>query len=131
MSDKYYSEIKERIINVEVTNRVKDYSKNRITLENYYEIGRLIVEAQGGEEKAKYGDELIKKYSKKLMLEVDKKYSERNLRNMRRFYILFKNEKWNALRSVLSWTHYRVLLTIDDYNEINYYINTAIKVVLY
>ena len=127
MSDKYYNEIKERLIDVEVTSRIKDYSRNKTTLENYYEIGRLIIEAQGGEKRAKYGDNLIKEYSNKLMIEVDKKYSERNLRNMRKFYILFKNEKWNALRSQLSWTHYRTLLVLNNLDEIKYYINIAIK----
>ena len=56
------------------------------------------------------------------MKEIDKKYSERNLRNMRKFYILFKNDIWNAMRSKLSWTHYRELLVLKDMNEINYYI---------
>ena len=77
MQDKYYKKIKERVIDVETTIRVKDYSKNKVTLENYYEIGKLIIEAQGGEDRAKYGDNLIKEYSKKLMIEIDKKYSER------------------------------------------------------
>ena len=61
------------------------------------------------------------------MKEVEKKYSERNLRNMRRFYILFKNENWNAVRSNLSWTHYRTILSLSDFNEILYYINIASK----
>ncbi len=56
------------------------------------------------------------------MNELDKKYSERNLRNMRQFYILSKNVKWNAVRSKLTWTHYRNLLKIKDVNEIYYYI---------
>ena len=47
-NENYYLEIKDRIIDTETTIRAKDYSKNRIILENYYEIGRLIVEAQGG-----------------------------------------------------------------------------------
>ena len=60
MTDKYYNEIKEKIIDVETTERVKNYTINKVKLENYYEIGKLIVEAQGGEEKAKYGNKLIK-----------------------------------------------------------------------
>ena len=61
--DKYYSEIKEKLIDVETTERVKNYTINRVKLENYYEIGKLIIEAQGGEEHAKYGDRLLKNYS--------------------------------------------------------------------
>ena len=118
----YYNEIKNEIIDIETYKKVKDYSKNKRELEGYYKIGKLIIEAQGGEERAKYGDGLIKEYSKKLMKEIDKKYSERNLRNMRKFYILFKNDIWNAMRSKLSWTHYRELLVLKDMNEINYYI---------
>ena len=60
-------------------NRIKDYSKNKYTLENYYEIGRLIVEAQGGENRAKYGNSLIKEYASKLYNELGIKYDERLL----------------------------------------------------
>ena len=127
MQDKYYKEIKERIIDVETTEQVKNYTTNRVKLENYYEIGKLIIEAQGGEKRAKYGDGLIKEYSKKLVMEVGKKYSYRNLMYIRKFYMMFKNEKVNALRSQLSWTHYKVLLYLNDYNAISYYIDVAIK----
>ena len=118
----YYNEIKNEIIDIETYKKVKDYSKNKRELEGYYRIGKLLIEAQGGEEKAKYGDGLIKKYSTKLTQELGKNYSERNLRNMRKFYILFKNEIWNAVRSNLSWTHCRELLLLNDKNEIKYYI---------
>ena len=122
----YYDEIKKELVDNEVYKRIKDYSKNKYELERYYNVGKLLVEAQGGEERAKYGDGLIKEYSKKLMNEVGKKYSERNLRNMRRYYLLFKNEKWNAMRSKLSWTHYRELLSLSDNNEIEYYVKITI-----
>ena len=46
---------------------------------------------------------------------------------MRKCYILFQNEKMNALRTQLSWTHYRELLVLKDMNEINYYIDISIK----
>ena len=103
----YYNEIKQHLINNEVYKKVKDYSKNRSDLNTYYNVGKLIVEAQGGDKRAKYGDNLIKEYSKKLMLEVDKKYSYRNLMSMRKFYLVFENQIVNALRSQLTWTHYR------------------------
>ena len=68
----YYNEIKEHLLNNEVYKKIKDYSKNRNELETYYNVGKLIIEAQGGEERAKYGDNLIKEYSKKLTIEVGK-----------------------------------------------------------
>ena len=47
--------------------------------------------------------------------------------SMRKFYIIFRNEKVNAVRSQLSWTHYRELLVLDNFDEINYYINITIQ----
>ena len=109
----YYNEIKNELINNETYKKVKDYSKNKNDLMAYYNVGKLLIEAQGGEEWAKYGEGLIKEYSKKLTIELDKKYNERNLRNMRKFYILFHEEIWYAMRSKLSWTHYRILLSLN------------------
>ena len=124
----YYEQIKGLFISNEVYGKVKDYSKNKSEIETYYNVGRLIVEAQGGEIRAKYGENLIKEYSDKLTLELnDKKYSYRNLMNMRKFYLLFRNEKVNALRSQLSWSHYRELLKLNNYDEIKYYIDIATK----
>ena len=82
----YYKEIKNELINNEVYKRVKDYSKNRNELSTYYNVGKLLIEAQGGEERAKYGDALIKEYSERLVKEVGKNYDERTLRRMRQFY---------------------------------------------
>ena len=111
----YYEQIKGLLISNEIYKRVKDYSKNRSELETYYNVGKLIVEAQGGETRAKYGEGLIKDYSKKLIIELnDQQYSYRNLMNMRKFYLKFKSGKVNALRSQLSWSHYRELLSITE-----------------
>ena len=123
----YYDEIKNKLIDNEIYKRAKDYSKNKNELDTYYNVGKLLIEAQGGEERAKYGDKIIKEYSKKLMKEIDKKYSYRNLMNMRKFYLIFKNKKLNAVRSLLTWTHYRQLLKFNDNDEINYYIEICIK----
>lgn len=61
---------------------------------NYYNVGRLIIEAQGGLTREKYGENLIKEYFAKLTIDLnDKKYGYKNLMNMRKFYILFRNEK--------------------------------------
>ena len=122
----YYDEIKNRLISNEVYKKVKDYSKNRNDLDTYYEIGRLLIEAHGGEEHAKYGNQLIKEYSKKLYNENNLNYSERTLRRMRQFYIMFKDKKWSPLATKLTWSHYQELLVLKDKNEINYYIEQSI-----
>lgn len=128
METKFYEEIKSLLISNEVYKRVKDYSKNRNDLETYYNVGKLIVEAQGGEKRAEQGKKLIKKFSKKLIIELNNnKYSERNLRYMRQFYLTSKDDKWNALRSNLSWSHYRVLISLNNFKKIEYYINISIK----
>ena len=87
----YYNEIKNELINNEVYKRVKDYSKNKNELSTYYNVGKLLIEAQGGEDRAKYGNALIKEYSERLVKEVGKKYNYKTLLKMRKFYLMFKN----------------------------------------
>ena len=117
----YYNEIKNKLIDNEVYKRVKDYSKNKNELSTYYEVGRLLIEAQGGENRAKYGNGLIKEYSKRLTSELGKGYTFIALSRMRQFYVL--SEKVATLSQQLSWSHYSELLSLKDINEINYYIS--------
>ncbi len=122
----YYNEIKETLIKNEIYKKVKDYSKNKSDLNTYFEVGRLIVEAQGGEARAKYGNKLIKEYSEKLTKELGKGYDDSNLKRMRQFYLLF--QKSGAMRHQsynLTWTHYRYLLPLNDINAIKYYIKIS------
>ena len=121
----YYDQIKDILINNEVYKKVKDYSKNRNDLESYYNVGKLLIEVQGGEERAKYGDGLIKEYSKKLTKELGKKYSTTSLKYMRQFYLLI--EKGPPLADQLTWSHYRELIPLKDVDKINYYINQCIN----
>ena len=116
----YYNEIKNKLIDNEVYKRVKDYSKNKSDLSTYYEVGKLLIEAQGGEERAKYGDNLIKEYSERLVKEIGKKYNYKTLFKIRKFYIFV--EKVATMSRKLTWSHYCELLSIDNANEINYYI---------
>ena len=106
----YYNEIKNELINNEVYKRVKDYSKNRNEISTYYEVGRLLIEAQGGENRAKYGDGLIKEYSERLTKDLGKKYSITSLKYMRMFYLLI--EKVQPLADQLTWFYYCELLFI-------------------
>ena len=119
----YYNEIKETLIKNEIYKKVKDYSKNKSDLNAYFEVGRLIVEAQGGEKRAKYGNKLIKEYSEKLTKELGKGYRVSNLKNMRQIYLKFR--KRQTLSGELSISHYIILSRINNENEINYYINIS------
>ncbi len=116
----YYNDIKNELINNEVYKRVKDYSKNRSDLKTYYNVGKLLSEAG-----KHYGDGIIKNYSLKLIVDVEKKYNERILRKMRQFYNLMLNQKWSPLVTKLSWSHYCELLPLNDINKITYYINIS------
>ena len=117
----YYNQIKDILTYNEVYKKVKDYSKNKNDLESYLSVGKLLIEAQGGEQRAKYGDGLIKEYSKKLTNELGKKYNFKSLLRMRQFYLLFKNVA--TLSRKLSWSHYVELIPLNDFYKINYYIN--------
>ena len=82
----YYNEIKSELINNEITKKIKDYSKNKSDLDAYYNVGKLLINAQGGENRAKYGDSLIKDYSKRLTNELGKGYNTTTLKRMRKFH---------------------------------------------
>ena len=123
MNNNYYNEIKNELLNNEVYKRVKDYSKNRNELSTYYNVGKLLIEAQGGEDRAKYGDSLIKEYSLKLSQEIGKKYNITTLKRMRQFYLMI--EKGAPMAHQLTWSHYCELLSLKDVNEIEYYIKIS------
>ena len=121
----YYNEIKNKLIDNEVYKKVKDYSKNRNDLSTYYEVGKLLIKAQGGEERAKYGDNLIKEYSERLFNDTGRKYNITALKRIRQFYLVV--EKGVPLAHQLTWSHYCELLPLKDINEINYYIKITIE----
>ena len=118
----YYNEIKNKLIDNEIYNKVKDYSKEKHKVVTYYDIGKLLYEAGKA-----YGEDIIGIYAKKLQTEVGKKYNRSTLFRMRQFYILFSNEKIAPLAQQLSWSHYIELLPIKDDNKILYYINQCIN----
>ena len=118
----YYNEIKNKIIDNEIYTKVKDFSKERNKVLTYFEIGKLLNDAGN-----KYGDNIIGKYSEKLVIEVGKKYNKRTLFRMKQFYILFKDEKVSPVATQLSWSHYQELLPLKDINMINYYISISLN----
>ena len=86
----YYNEIKEQILNNEITKRVKDYSKNKSDLTTYYNVGKLLSKAG-----KHYGEGIIKEYSKRLTIEIGKSYSIRVL------YKMIKKRKQTSLLLML------------------------------
>lgn len=98
---------------------------NFVMVETYWNIGKQIYEAQGENERAEYGKGLLKFLAEKLTAEFGKGYTVRNLNNMRAFYSSFSN--WNALRTNLSWTHYRSLLKVEDNVAREFYLNECTK----
>ena len=113
----YYNEIKNELINNEINRKVKKYSINRSDLDTYYNVGKMLNEAGN-----KYGEDIIGQYSQKLMIEVGKKYDKSTLFKIRKFYLVFSNEKVAPLGPQLSWSHCLILLPIKDINKINYYV---------
>ncbi len=85
----------------------------------------IIEDEQGGKEKAEYGKALLKNLSKELTLEFGKGFDESNLRNMRNFYLAFPI--WDAVRTELSWTHYRIISRIENKTQRIEYIMLSIE----
>ena len=91
----------------------------------YWRIGKRIVdEEQRGSSKADYGAYLIRELARRLTKEYGKGFTEPNVRNFRQFYQIFpENEIRYAVRSGLTWTHYRSIMRIDnpDYIDLVFY----------
>ena len=120
----YYEQVENLIKNNEINKKVRALQDNSETLLTYWNVGKLIVEAQGGEKRAKYGDGLIKEWGKKLSEKYGRGYDYTNLSRMRTLYITFPII--GTLSQQLSWSHYYTILPIKNPNERNYYINRVI-----
>src|SRR5690606_362785 len=103
-------------------------SVNHTMVLTYYEIGRMIVhEEQNGNERADYGKQLIKTLSIKLTADFGKGFSQRNLEQMRQFYLVyskaqtlsaeFESDDKPVKKFQLSWSHYLKLMRIEDVDE--------------
>lgn len=100
-------------------------TSNFTMVQAYWHIGKLIVEEeQNGKQRAEYGKALLETLSVRLTGEYGKNFSNRNLRYIRQFFISFP--KRNALRSELTWTHYRLLLKVEKAEAKSFYIQEAI-----
>ena len=123
--ESYYIEIENYIKRNEINKRRRALEENYDTLNNYWNIGRLLVEAQGGKIHAKRGEELIKKWSIQFTKNYGKGYDATNLRRFRQLYLIFP--KCGPAGRNISWTHFRYLIPIKEENKRNYYINEVIN----
>ena len=100
---------------------------NHIMVQAYWNIGRRIVrEEQGGKHRADYGQFLIRNLARQLGDEFGGGVSVANLKNFRQFYIEFPNfRKGYALRSLLTWTHWRILMRVEDSDARDFYIRES------
>ena len=120
-----YEEVETLVKKVEIGKAIRERQANNEITEAYWNIGKLIVEAQGGKEKSKYGDKLLKEWSEKLTQEYGKGYDYTNLSRFRQLYLYFPIV--GPVGQQLNWTIIRTILPIKDENKRNYYINLCIK----
>ena len=116
----YYNKIKNELINNEINRAIKNYSINRSDLNSYYNVGKMLSEAD-----KHYGEGIIKEYSKKLKLDLNKNYSVRLLYRMLKYYNFVSKEKVPTVSAKLSWNHYDEILRFDDISKITYYIKIS------
>ena len=119
----YYNEIKEQLINNEVTKKTKDYSKNKSDLATYYNVDKLLKEAG-----KHYGEGIVKEYSKRLTTELGKGYSVSSLKNMRKFYMESINYYINITLSLnLGYRQLHQRIKSKEYERIDD--NTKLKLI--
>ena len=122
---------KEEVVINEVKRIIEESKKKVVSYVNttllftYWNIGKLIVEYQGGEGRAKYGDKLIERLSIELTKEYGSGFTKSNLKRMKQFYSCF--EKGATLSHQLSWSHYVLIITVKNPLARNYYINEAVS----
>ena len=107
LEEKYYSDIKKELVQSVIDKKIDTYFTNRNELSHYYNVGKMIIEAQGGEERAKYGNGLIK--------EIGKGFSVTSLKYMRQFYLFSKSQP--LVDQSISWSRYTILMSLKDINQ--------------
>lgn len=122
MEQQFYERIKKILSKA----RKKVYqTANFAMVEAYWSIGKSIVQQQEGCEKAEYGSRLIAELSKQMTVDFGKGFTSTNLKYMRQFYLTFPNS--HALRDELSWTHYRMLMRVENEKARQFYTEESIK----
>ena len=122
MDQEFYSQIKEILL--DARHRVYQTANFEMVLA-YWKIGKSIVEKQGGNERSEYGRGLIKELSKQMTKDFGKGYSERNLEIMRKLYLTYSIP--HTLRAELSWSHYRLLLKVENPKAREFYLEECIQ----
>jgi len=132
----YILEIKQILVRA----REKVYSAvNSAMVEAYWLIGKRIVEEeQFGEDRAGYGEKILKTLSMELTQEFGKGFSLTNLKSIRKFYLVFggvekgqtvsdqfNSSIWQTLSAKLSWSHYERLMRVENEQARNYYMKEA------
>ena len=124
--DENINPIFEEIRNLVNSSRNRVYSAvNTEMLNLYWNIGKIIMEIQHGDERATYGNAVLERLSEKLTNEFGKGFSERNLERMRKFYICFSIS--TTVSSELSWSHYLEIIKIDEEPKRNFYLKETIN----
>lgn len=124
--DNQINHIFDNIKELVISSRNKVYSVvNTEMLNLYWNIGKAIMDIQQGDERANYGDYVLEKLSEKLTAEFGKGFSSRNLRTMRKFYLVYPI--WKTVSSKLSWSHYLELLKIEEEPKRNFYMHECIN----
>lgn len=113
--DKTYKQIEEKILNHEIYQNVKDYSKAKEKMKTYLEVGELLKNVD-----TKYGKSVMKDYSRRLTIKFGKKYTLSLLYKIKKFYNII--EKVPTMSGKLTWSHWYEMLSFDDINKIIYYV---------
>ena len=113
--DKTYKKIENKILNHEIYQNVKDYSKSKEKMKTYIEVGELLNSID-----TKYGKSVVKYYSNKLTNKFGKKYTVSLLYKIKQFYSII--EKVPTLSGKLTWSHWYEMLSINDIDKITYYV---------
>ncbi len=119
---KYFQQVVSLIEEKEINRRTRELLNNYNTLYTYWQIGRCIVEASGA--RATYRSDLINKWGTELSLQYGTDYKVQKLRRMRQFYLTFPI--WATVSPKLKWSHISEIMTIQNENARNYYINQII-----
>ena len=122
LDKEFYHDIKEVL--EQARKRVYRNIQNEM-VRAYWQIGKMIVEKQGGAERAKYGDGLIKELAVQMTKDFGAGFDERSLRLMRQFYCMFPI--WGSVSPELSWTHYRYIVKVEEEVARKFYIEKAIE----
>ncbi len=114
--NKVYLQIEEKLLNHEIYQNIKDYSKAKEKMRTYLEVGRLISDVE-----PKYGKGVMIEFSKRLSTNLNKKYSISLLYKIKQFYSII--QKVPTLSGKLTWSHWYEMISINDIDKIVYYVH--------